>query len=99
MPDEIALQRDISRAARAEALLRDDLLTEAFDGLEAVYFDAWKASPPRDTEGRERLWQAAQIAGKVREHLKSIASHGKLAQRELDDLARMAERSKVLGIF
>jgi hypothetical protein len=42
------------------------------------------------------LWQAVQIVAKVRDHLAAAFNNGKLAQRELDDLA---ERKRRLGIF
>jgi hypothetical protein len=93
--DEIALNRAAERAARAEALLRDELLLEAFDTLDQEYVKAWRATAARDNDARERLWQAVQIVAKVRDHLGSVLSSGKLAQRELNDLA---ERKKRFGI-
>ena len=49
----------------------------------------------RDTDARERLWQAVQIVAKVRDHLTGVVTGGKLARRELDDLAG---RRKYFGI-
>lgn len=94
MSDETALRKDAERAARAQALLDDEMLAEAFDGLERAYFEAWKdpgVVAPADVDGRERLWQAAQIVGKVRTHLKEIASRGTLAHAELQRLAQGAK--------
>lgn len=93
------LLNDAHRGARAERLLSDELLTEAFATIEQTYIDAWKASGARDTDARERLWQAFQIVGKVRSHLLAIATDGKLAQKELDEIEAMGERKKVLGLF
>jgi hypothetical protein len=87
---EDKLQRDIVRGARAKALLDNELLQEAFATLERDYIDAWKTSPARDTDGRERLWQAVNIVGKVRDHIVKVLNDGKLAQRQLDDLAKTA---------
>jgi hypothetical protein len=42
--------------------------------------------PAADTAGRESLWQAVNVLGKVRDHLARIVADGKLAQRELSDL-------------
>jgi hypothetical protein len=84
---EDKLSRDIVRGAQAKALIDNELLAEAFARLDADYIAAWRATPARDTDARERLWQATQIVGLVRDHLAAVLSNGKLAQRQLDDLA------------
>jgi len=86
---EHKLQRDIVRGAHAKALMDNELLQEAFAKLEADYIGAWRASPARDTDARERLWQAVNVLGKVRDHLGQVAAAGNLAQRQLDDLAKI----------
>ncbi len=95
MADEIALTRAAERAARAQRLLDDELLVEAFDTLDRDYLKAWRATAARDTDARERLWQAVQVVAKVRDHLASVVGSGKLAQREL---AELAERKRRWGI-
>ena len=92
------LQADIARGNRADLLLKDDLLSGAFDKLEAEYLAAWKATKYNDTDGRERLWQSIQIVGKVRTHLQSAVTDGKLAQAEVDHLRTMGERKKIFGV-
>lgn len=94
--DDLALNKAIERAARAEALQRDELLTEALAALDRDYVNAWRATHARDTDARERLWQACQVVAKVRDHLANVVNGGKLAQRELNDLA---ERRKRFGII
>ncbi len=81
------LQSAVARSDRAAGLLRDDLLTETFAKLEKDYIEAWRQSPARDTDGRERLWQAVNIVEKVRDHLFKILNDGKLAKRQLDEFA------------
>jgi hypothetical protein len=76
----------IERGGRARALLDDELLRDAFKTLEDDYTAAWKTWPAADTAGRERLWQAVNVLGKVRDHLTRIVADGKLARRELNDL-------------
>jgi hypothetical protein len=73
---EDKLQAAISRAARAEA----------FAKLEDDYTAAWKTWPAADRDGRERLWQAVNVLGKVKEHLARVAADGRLAHRQLNDL-------------
>ena len=95
MSDEPRLNADIARLARVQALLGDELLQEAFDRLEERYTEEWRASQFRDTDARERLWQAVNILRKVKDHLAKIVGDGKLAQREIDQLA---EKRKRFGI-
>lgn len=93
------LHMESAKGARAERLLSDELVAEAFEAIERDYLDAWKKTGARDTEARERLWQAYQIAGKVRTHLLSVAANGKLAQKELEEIEALGERKKILGVF
>jgi hypothetical protein len=81
--DEDKTERAISRGARAEALLSHELLQEAFAVLDASYVQAWRTAPVRDAEMREKLWQAVNIVGKVKDHLGKIVADGKLAQADL----------------
>lgn len=87
----------LARASRAAALLNNELLTEAFAALERDYTAAWLNTKARDTDARERLWQAMQVTGKVKSHLKTVISDGKLAQREVDDLAA-SEKRRLFGV-
>ena len=98
MTDEIKLTEQTGRAARAQRLLSDDLLLEAFDTLDRDYLKAWRESQARDTDARERLWQAVQIVAKVRSHLSTIVANGNVAQKDLDDIARLGERRKLFGV-
>lgn len=84
---EDKLHRDLARAARAKALIEDELVVEAFTRLEADYVAAWKTWAAADTAGRERLWLAVNVLGKVRDHLGRVLADGKLAQRQLDEMS------------
>jgi hypothetical protein len=96
--DEIALTKATERAARAQRLLDDDILKEAFTTLEDSYIAAWRATTIDDVSGREKLFLAINVVGKVRDHLTAIVNDGKLAQAELKELAQLAERKKRFGI-
>ena len=98
MIDEHKLLRENARALGAQSLLDNDLFNEALTTLEAEYIKAWKATPLRDSDGRERVWQAVQIVGKIKDHLQSILNDGKLAAAQLKELADTAERKKRFGI-
>ena len=92
MRDESRLNADMARRARAQALLANELLQEAFAALEARYIEEWRVSQFRDTDARERLWQAVNVLRKVKDHLAKIVGDGKLAQREIDQLAQKRKR-------
>jgi hypothetical protein len=96
MIDEGKLHHDRDRAAKAEGLLRNELLAEAFAMLDHEYIKAWRATHINDTNARERLHQAVQIVAKVKDHLNRVVADGRLAQRQLDDLAAKQKRFGVL---
>jgi hypothetical protein len=89
---DIKLNAHLARGARAEALLENELLQEAFLRLEERYVEEWRVCQFRDTDARERLWQAVNILGKVKDHLAKIVRDGKLAQREIDQLTQRRKR-------
>ena len=89
----------ISRASKADSLLKDELLTEAFASLEAAYIQAWRLTRPEDGDAREKLYLAVNVIGKLKQHLQSIVSNGKLADAELKELIDAAERKKRFGIL
>jgi hypothetical protein len=93
MTDEHRLIQAVGDAARAEALMRDEVLMGIFAQLETDYIGAWRDTAARDSDARERLWQAVQIVGKVRDHLGMVAANGRVAQAELDKLANMVQNS------
>ena len=99
MTDESHLAVASARALRAQDLLDNELLTEAFRTLEDNYASAWRSTAIDDVQGREKLFLAINIVGKVRDHLNTTVANGKLAQAELADLARTAERRKRFGIL
>jgi hypothetical protein len=92
------LRAEVSRGQRADVLVNDPLIAEAFGLLEAGYFEGWKTSDWRDTDGRERLWQAAQIIGKVKEHLLSVAQTGKMAAAQVEEIAKHGGKMKFPGV-
>jgi hypothetical protein len=80
-------------------LIDNELLTEAFHGLEESYTTAWRVSTIDDVVAREKLFLAINIVGKVRDHLTAIVANGKLAQAELKELFQVAERKRRFGIM
>ena len=89
--DEIKLGLAQERGARAQDLLNSSLLQDTFQYLESEYLQAWRSTKVRETESREKLWQAIQILGIIQEHLKSHVTNGRIAAA---DLRRLGEERK-----
>ncbi|HEX5509841.1 MAG TPA: hypothetical protein VFX37_15175 [Pseudolabrys sp.] len=94
MSSEIELNAAAARGARAEALLRNELLTDAFATLEQAYIAKWRTTTVDDVAAREKLFLAVNIVGKVQDHLASVVEDGKLAAAELRQITEAAERQK-----
>lgn len=94
MVDEHKLLRDNSAALAASSLLENETLQAAFTGLEEAYTLAWRNTRIDDVTGREKLFLAINVVGKVRQHLLNIVNDGKLAAAQLRELAETAEREK-----
>ncbi len=99
MADEYKLQEEAAKGVRAKLLLENELLIDAFKALEDSYAKAWRSTLIDDVSGREKLFLAINIVGKVREHLTAVVANGALAKKDLDQLAALAERKKRLGII
>jgi len=99
MSDENRLDQAVAKAQRAQELLDNELLIEAFAMLEENYTSAWRVTTIDDVAGREKLFLAINIVAKVRNHLSATVSNGKLAQAELRDLVQVAERKRRFGIL
>ncbi len=97
--DEHKLTQANARGLHAQDLLDNELLAEAFTGLENSYTAAWRATKIDDVAAREKLFLAINIVGKVRDHLAAIVTDGKLAQVELKELAQVAERKRRFGLL
>ena len=76
-------EEEVARGKAAEALLRNELLIDAFEKLDLTYTAAWKATAPDQTQERERLFALTTALRDVRGHIAQIAVTGELARRQL----------------
>jgi hypothetical protein len=93
--EEVKLREELAAATAAENAL--EILATAFERLEQEYITAWKSTPARDADARERLWQAVQIVGRVEAHLRTSAANRKLTERQLAEIARLGDRKRIFG--
>ena len=77
------LERDLDRGQRAERLLQDPMLNEAFSLVETAIHQAWASAPIRDREGQHELKLQLKLLGDVRANLEQALQDGKLAASEL----------------
>jgi hypothetical protein len=89
MTPEIELQR----AERARQLLEDPMIQEALDVMERDLFEAWLASPARDSEGREWLWRHSVNTRKFRDMLRGTMESGTLALEKLRGRQTIVDRA------
>jgi hypothetical protein len=68
------------RLQRAQALLNDELLNEAFDTLRTELMDRWENSASTEVEARESIWLGLQLLTRVRRHIHSIIETGEMAK-------------------
>ncbi len=74
----------VSRGARAEILLKDDILVEAFETVGKELRRLWLATGAAECAERERLWFMIKLMDSVKSTIEEVVVSGKLAQAELD---------------
>ena len=86
--DELQLQREMNRAAKASELFRNEIFEESFDILLDQYTAEWAATASEDTATRERLYYLTQAVDAIRAHLQSVLETGKMAERQMKELRK-----------
>lgn len=99
MIDDAKLHKNAARGVRAKALLENELLQEAFQSLENDYSSALFNTSAHDQIAREKLYLAVNVVRKVRDHIGYAVTNGRLAEKQLQDIATEAERKKRFGII
>ena len=70
------IDQELQDSRRAKELLNDPLIQKIFQELEEKYIDAWKESDPKDSAGREVLFQLQYAIAEVRSHFTVIMEKG-----------------------
>ncbi len=81
--NEGKLREEAERKAKAEALLRDPLIVEAFETLEKEFVTAWKQSAIADQASRENIYQLLQALEAFKGHFAKVLEDGRLAEERL----------------
>ena len=77
-------ETQIRQGKRAQVLLNDPLLKQAFEDLLETYKNEIFNTNFADDEKRRSLWMAYNMLDKIRGHLQTIMESGKLAQKDLE---------------
>lgn len=92
--NEGKVREEVERGEKAASLLRNELLQEAFQQLEADFIQAWKGSSVEDSQNRERLYMLCQNLSALRGYLEGIVTNGKLAKAQLAELQNRVKFEK-----
>ena len=84
--DELLARKE--RGAKAEELMRNGALQDAFVKLEEAYVNLWRTTDPDEYEVRERAWTCSKVLEDLRTHLISTVRDGVVAQREIERTLR-----------
>ena len=68
------------RERRAQSLITDPLLKEAFDVLKEDLMNRWNHSGSTDLEARESIWLAMRLLSRIHGHINSIVETGHMAK-------------------
>jgi hypothetical protein len=86
-PDE-----EISRANEAERLMREPLVAEAFEKIEAGIIDAMRKCSLADHAAQHELIQMLHLFSKVKGHFLYCMETGKLARLRRETMRQKADR-------
>ena len=68
------------RERRAQSLINDPLLNEAFDALKEDLMNRWNHSGSTDLQARESIWLAMRLLDRIHGHINSIVETGHMAK-------------------
>ena len=74
----------VREGKRAQVLLNDPLLKQAFEDLLGTYKQEIFNTSFTDDDKRRSLWMAYNMLDKIKGHLQTIMESGKLAQKDLE---------------
>lgn len=95
--NEGKLHEQKSRGARANALLQNELLVQAFEGLEITLVEAWKNSTPDQVQRREDAWRSLALLKKLKKSLESHVHNGSVAEKQLIEIKKPSKLRKMIN--
>ena len=68
------------REEHAKSILSDPLFLESFDVLRTELLTRWENSSSNESEAREAIWLGLQLLARVKYHLESVITTGKMTE-------------------
>ncbi|OOG11289.1 hypothetical protein [Pseudomonas sp. C9] len=93
------LEERIYEGNRAKECLENEAFIWAFESIEQEYTNAWRTSPVRDEEGREKIYLTLLLLAKLKATITHSLETGKLADLELQHRKTLADRAKEILRF
>ncbi len=88
----MTLEQEIEKGAKAEALMSDPLIVEAFAHMEAELFAKFQELSPSDEKSILFVKQMQYMHGKYKEFFHSVIANGKVAKFNLEAKKSLADR-------
>ena len=82
--NEGVLRESMRKGQKAELLLKNEILIEAFEKLEQEYLNIIKNSDIADVEIRENAYKLIRSLQLLQRHIETVVSTGKIALHQLD---------------
>ena len=86
----MSYENDVKRGQLAEAVLTNEVYTEAYGLIEQGILAKWRESD--DREEREQLHKLLKLLGKVQGMMESAMRSGQVGSRELERKRSLSER-------
>jgi len=83
---EGSAREDLEKGNKADILLKNSVFIEVFENLENQFLDAWKNSPLKDAEERERIYYLYQSLTALKSGIENVSANGRMAKAQLDRL-------------
>ena len=80
------IEEQIRKGKQAQVLLQDPILKTAFEDLLETYRQEIFNTSFADDDTRRNLWVAFNMVDKIKGHLLSVMSSGRLAQADIEQL-------------
>lgn len=77
-----------ARAAAAQRLMDDPLLTEALANIRHTAIKAWESTGTADGQAREFAWLTVKVVNRIEAELQSIIDEGKIAAARIQSPLR-----------
>ena len=91
-----SIDKRIYDGNRAKEVLENEAFISVFTDTEQELITAWKNSPVRDHEGREKIFLTLQMLNKLKQSLTTSLETGKLAQLEIERQKSLIDRAKTI---